>query len=412
MYSEWHLAIAAIGAVVLALGLFSGLVRRWPVSEPMLAMVLGVALGPAGLDLLSPARWGNGQTSTAWIMTEAARLTLAIGLMGVALRLPRRYFREHAGAMAMLLGPVMVLMWLVSGALSAWLLGLGVWTALLLAACMTPTDPVLASAIVSGGFARDYLPARLRHVISAESGANDGLGLMFVMLPMLMLEATPGAALGDWLAHTLIWEVLFAVVVGWLIGVGAGYLLHWGERRESVSQTSLLSYTLALSLTVLGVCQLLGSDGILAVFVAGRGFVSVATQEERNEDERVQEAVNQFFILPVFVLLGMALPWGEWAALGWGGVALAGGVLLLRRLPTVWALRATISPLRYRRDAIFAGWFGPIGVAAMFYASDAAHEAGAPVIWHAASLVIFSSIIAHGVTAAPAIRWYARNSEA
>ncbi|MFW6060763.1 MAG: cation:proton antiporter, partial [Phycisphaeraceae bacterium] len=337
-------------------------------------------------------------------LTEVARLTLAIGLMGVALRLPPRYFRKRWRSLLMMLGPVMGLMWLVSGLLSWALLGVGIWTAFVIGACVTPTDPVLASATVSGQFARRNLPGRVRHLISGESGANDGLALPLLMLPILIMQRPPDAALGEWLAHSVVWQVGAAVALGWIAGLVAGYVLHWVETHEPISKTSMLSYTLALSLVVLGAGRMLGLDGILAVFVAGRGFTATATNRERREEENVQEAVNQFFILPVFVLLGMTLPWAEWGALGWRGVALAAAILLLRRLPAVMGLHRWIPALRQRGNALFAGWFGPIGVAALLYATHAAAQTGAREVWPAVSLVIVSSILAHGISGAPAIR--------
>ena len=60
------------------------------------------------------------------------------------------------------------------------------------------------------------------------------------------------------------------------------------------------------------------------------------------EEERMDEAVNGFFVLPIFVLLGLALPWGAWVDLGRKGPALAGLILLFRRLPWVLALTGLV----------------------------------------------------------------------
>lgn len=48
--------------------------------------------------------------------------------------------------------------------------------ALCISACVTPTDPILANSIVKGRYAEKYVPKGVRDIISAESGANDGLG--------------------------------------------------------------------------------------------------------------------------------------------------------------------------------------------------------------------------------------------
>lgn len=40
--------------------------------------------------------------------------------------------------------------------------------AVALAACVTPTDPVLASSIIKGRFAEEHIPERVRNLLSAE----------------------------------------------------------------------------------------------------------------------------------------------------------------------------------------------------------------------------------------------------
>jgi NhaP-type Na+/H+ or K+/H+ antiporter len=145
--------------------------------------------------------------------------------------------------------------------------------------------------------------------------------------------------------------------------------------------------------------------------VAGLAFDAAVSEGDRAEEERVQEAVNRFFILPIFVLLGMTIPWEGWVDLGWAGLLLALAVLLLRRLPAVLALRPLLGRVGGTRDALFLGWFGPIGVAALFYANLAVRESGVEEAWTAGSLVICASILAHGLSATPLTRLYGRRTQ-
>ena len=41
---------------------------------------------------------------------------------------------------------------------------------------LRPTDPVLAASIVRGRYAEKHVARNVRDIVSAESGANDGLG--------------------------------------------------------------------------------------------------------------------------------------------------------------------------------------------------------------------------------------------
>lgn len=406
--SELNIALAVVGGLLLLLGMLTTFIKRTIfISEPLLALLAGVVIGPAVIGLLDLSSFGDREV----ILEGAARLTLAVALMGVALRLPAGYLSRNWRSLAVLLGLVMPLMWLSSGLLTYLILGLSLPLAMLVGAVVTPTDPVVASSIVSGDTAERNLPGRVRHAISAESGYNDGLVYPFVLLPILLMARPPGEALTHWLVHTILLEVGIAVVLGALVGYAAGKLLHWAETKETTEHASILTVSLALALTVLGAVKLLGADGILAVFVAGIAFNAVARSDVEEERERVQEAITRFFDLPIFVLLGMALPWEEWLGLGWAGLVLAAAVLLLRRLPAVLALSPLLRQARGRKDALFIGWFGPVGAAALYYATFAHRETGNEEIWVVGSLIICASVLAHGLTATLLTKLYGRYGE-
>jgi NhaP-type Na+/H+ or K+/H+ antiporter len=184
-----YVSLAAVGGLLLLLGMLGGLLKeRTPVSEPLIALLAGVLIGPAALGLLDLADLGD-QTL---ILEEAALVTLGVALVGVALRLPAGYSGRNWRLLFVLLGIVMPLMWLAGGLLAYLILGVPFWVAALIGAIVTPTDPVVASSIVAGGVAERNLPAPLRHAISSESGFNDGLTLPFVVLPVLVLTEPPG----------------------------------------------------------------------------------------------------------------------------------------------------------------------------------------------------------------------------
>src|ERR687890_75519 len=401
-----YVSLAAVGGLLLLLGMLGGLLKeRTPVSEPLIALLAGVLIGPAALGLLDLADLGD----LALILEEAALITLGVALVGVALRLPIGYSSSNWRLLLVLLGIVMPLMWIVGGLLAYLIVGVPFWVAVLIGAIITPTDPVVASSIVAGGVAERNLPSSLRCAISAESGFNDGLALPFVVLPVLVLTEPPGEVLGHWLTHTVLFEIVAGAMVAALMGYAAGKTLRWAERKETMERTSLLTVSLALSLTVLGITELLHLNGVLAAFVAGIVFNFAGSSDAKESQEEIQEAISRFFDLPIFVLLGMALPWQGWLELGWRGVLLVVAVLLLRRLPTVLALRPLLGSLRRRaRDVLFLGWFGPIGAAALYYAAFSLRETGIEEAWVVGSLIICASVLVYGVSATPLTKLYGR----
>lgn len=401
--TELNIALVTLSGLVMVLGLLSGFIKeRLFLSEPMVAVLAGALIGPSVLGFIDLASWGKPET----ILEQGSRLAIAMQVMGVALQLPKGYIQRNCRPLAVLLGLAMPLMWLSSGLLAYLILGLPFWEGMLLGAIVTPTDPILSSSVVTGKVAEQNLPANIRHTLSAESGANDGLAYLLVLLPILLLTQSPGEALSHWFTKTLLWEVVGALPLGALMGYAAGRTLIWAETKQTTEKQSFLAYTIALALATLGAVKLLGSDGILAVFVAGVTFDLVVSGSERAEESGVQQAIDRFFTLYVFVLLGLALPWEKWLGLGWHGLLLVVTVLLLRRIPALLVLKPLLPRLRGTHDALFVGWFGPIGVAALYYAVLSQRHTGLESTWVVGSLLICGSIFAHGITAVPLAKLY------
>ena len=78
-------------------------------------------------------------------------------------------------------------------------------SSLAVAACLTPTDPILAAAVVGGKWADKHVPAHLRHLLAAESGCNDGAAypFLFIALYLLLEKGDTGGAIRDW--FLLLW---------------------------------------------------------------------------------------------------------------------------------------------------------------------------------------------------------------
>jgi NhaP-type Na+/H+ or K+/H+ antiporter len=395
--------LAAMGLSGLVIAALSARIRKMPLSEPLLALAVGVLLGPAlaGVLPLTPI------TSDHATFHEGARLLLAVSVMAVALRYPFSEVRRQVRPVLLLLLVVMPAMALVSTGLAWGILGLSFSAALLLGTALCPTDPVLASSVVTGKPAEEDLPARDRQILSLESGSNDGLALPLVFAAIALAGTMTGTkALGE-----VAWQVLGAVLLGAVIGWIGGRATRLGEEHGATEHGPMLLFTVVLAFAVLGLSGLLHLDGILAVFVAGLAFNLSNRGEDRTAEVEIDEAVNRFAVLPLFLMLGAALPWAAWAELGWAGVGLAVGVLLLRRLPVLLLLK---KPLRLGwADAVYLGWFGPVGVSAVFYLTLEAKELALPhAVLAAGTLVVVASTVAHGLTSSPgrvAYRWATRD---
>ncbi len=404
--SDPNLVYVTMGGVVLALGLVSDWLKVRGISDVLIALVVGILLGPHVAGILPQA---GSDSDLAALLEQAARLTLAIGLTTVVMRFPRHYVTSHWRSLGVLLTLGMVLMWASTAALVLLVTRLAPLVAVLVGAIATPTDPVIAASIVTGSVAEKNLPARMRDIISAESSFNDGAAYPFVLLPVLMLSNGTGAALSQWLTSVWLLQVLGATAMGAVIGWLTGRALDAAKRHGTIENVSFLAYSLAIALVTLGGVKLIGSDAILAVPVAVLLFRRTSGSDEVNKQRRVTGAVERFFTLPIFVLLGTLLPWSDWFALGWRGPVLIVVVLLFRRIPMLLLLRRFMPEVHDLRDALFMGWFGPIGVSALFY-SSLGLRAGHHEAWVVGSLMVCGSVVAHGMSATPLARWYGKTA--
>ena len=385
------------GTALVSLMIIGAVRRSMPVSTPLMAMLIGLAAGPHALGLIDLSQIADDPDA---LLREAARITLAMSVMATALRLPA-FSLPLARAAGIVLALLMPLMWLAGAAISWMMLGLSLPAALALGAVLSPTDPVLASAVVTGDLARENVPARLRHLLSAEAAANDGLALPFVMIPVLIITRTSGDGAVYWLTHVLIWEVGVGAVFGWGIGTVVGRLMKRADRAGMMTNISVLSASVALALSVLAISRLLEADGILGVFIAGLAFSRVIQAREKMQAERVQDSARLLLEIPVFVLFGISLPLSAWSSIWTGTLAFIAAILVLRRLPFIVLVAPLTRFFRNWRERLYVGWFGPVGIAAIFYALLVDERVPRLDLWPVVSLTVAVSILLHGIIATP-----------
>ncbi|CAM5736260.1 hypothetical protein SBADM41S_05216 [Streptomyces badius] len=138
--------LTVVGLLALVVAALSRWVQRAPVSAPLLALAAGVVVGPRMLNFVDLPTVVEGHEE----LHEFSRLLLAISVMAVALRYGFRETRASVRSVALLMTTAMAAMAVVTTLVSAAALGVGLGAAALLGAALCPTDPVLASSVVSG----------------------------------------------------------------------------------------------------------------------------------------------------------------------------------------------------------------------------------------------------------------------
>lgn len=436
---------AATGVLLMGMSLAAGWIRRLPVTQFALYLVVGIAVGPWGLhlldiDFLVDARWLERLTEVALIVSLfAGGLKLRVPWHARSWRVARRLAFP---AMALSLGGT---------ALAAHLLLALDWPfALLLAAMLAPTDPVLASAIAVDN-AADH--DGLRVALSGEAGMNDGSAMPFLLLGLLWLHGSPSwTALGHWALIDLLWGVgagiALGFVCGWLVGKVSTRLVIIA--RDPGPGALLTAGLIAVSYAA---AEAIGALGFLAVFAAGIGMRKVEVgvvhdyphpqlPPERSitrtppaefvvrpelaggldRDEPV-EAVGhvvsealafgnmmEHLLGPLLVLLlGIALArhW-EPQALGIAAVLF----VLIRPLAT-WITTLGMG-LNWRRRLLL-GWLGIRGIGGLNYLAYALMHgldgSAARLVAGVAVTSITLSVVVHGFSSQPLLAWRHRRIE-
>lgn len=385
-------------------------------TSSVLALSFGIFLGPRILGLVQviPGGWEDGEETdqSQFVLLWLTRIVICLQVLSTGVTLPEGYLlrKNVRQTLLILLGPAMTVKVILVGMFTKLIFGIGWLESFLIGACLAPTDPVLASGVVKGTFAEQHVPPYIRHLILCESGINDGSATPFFLFFLYFLNktGTAGQVWKDFFLHALLWETLFPIVLGGSIGWLARTALAIGKKRDWVDKESSLVFTVALALLVTGFSKFLDTNEILACFCAGAVLGGDGTFRTEELHTHFSEGIDNLLDISVFFTLGTVLPWHAWLErnevfpIG----KLAGFsvlVLLFRRMPIVLALSPIMPVVKTPKEASFVGWFGPMGVGAIYYALRAGEDLPDDNIlkqnlYSIISWVVMASTIVHGVT--------------
>jgi NhaP-type Na+/H+ or K+/H+ antiporter len=374
-------AILLFGGLLAVAAALSGVMRGTVLSISVLSVALGIALAEA--DVVSV---DAGDQAIVNLVQLALILTLFSDGMFVERELLRAHWGPVARAIVLAMPITLGLLALAGKALFddfSWA------EAFLLAAVLTPTDPVVTSTVVTS----QRVPSSIRHTLNLESGLNDGLALPFVLF-FLVLAAPGGDAGGE--GVRVLGEAAFGGVVGVVLGLIGGRLHHHlpggglTPRYEGI-------YAIGFGLAAFGLADVTIGNGLIAAFVAG---IAMGAAERDVPDAFLDFAENVsviFQVLTFFVFGALIVATGYHGEV-WRLVLFVPFALLIARPAAIQLsfLRAGLP----RPQRWFVAWFGPKGVASMLFAlfvldSDVA---GRSLIFDIAAFTILASIVAHGLT--------------
>lgn len=423
-FEAWLLVI---GTLLLLMAFAYPAVQRLPITSALVYLLIGLAMGAQGLlyvDGLVDARW----------LHRAAEIAVVVSLftVGLKMRLPLRDPRLWPPVF--LASVSMVLTVALAAVAGMWLLGLPPGAAVLLAAVLAPTDPVLASDVqVKDPGDQD----KLRLTLSAEAGLNDGTAFPFVMLGLGLLNLHDLGA-GGWRWWAI--DVAWAVAGGLAIGGGLGFVLGRLALRLTANRPRswVLGEYLVLGLIGVsyGVAVHLHAYGFLAVFAAGvalravertatfprqdyaglppAGFdrpdgandcagpaqIAGALLTTNEQLERILEVGLVMVVGAALMIAGVSLP----------GIAFGLLLFFVLRPLAVWPVLTTGRFTRFEFGAI--AWFGIRGIGSLYYLMYAVEKGlPPPLADELVSItltVIALSVIVHGISVTPLLNYHQR----
>ncbi|HEX2251757.1 MAG TPA: cation:proton antiporter [Thermoanaerobaculia bacterium] len=321
---------------------------KLPAILPLL--LFGMAAGPFGFAILQPSSLGEG-------LEVFIKLGVAIILFEGGLSLDPRQLRRVGAAVRNLLTVGV----LVTGVLGAWLarvvLDLPWSTSALFGAIVTVTGPTVIVPLLRHMIA----PRRVRTILVSEGLIVDPIGAVLAYLVLQWIERA------DRPTEALALDLLVLAATGGVLGFVGGSIARYAMRTRLVGRELRNLVILALLVGVFVLAELQAPEsGILAAVVMGL-VLSYADIPDLEPLRAFKEQLTVLFISMLFILLSGQLDLRVMAELGWRGLLVAAGLILLVR---PLAVAASVWPGQLGwRERLMLGLTGPRGIVAAAVAS-------------------------------------------
>lgn len=404
--------LVSSGCLILLTAWLPRLLARAPLSLPIVCVAIGT-----GVFALPTVREAIPHPQNHLSIVERfAEMVVIISLMGAGLKLDRQVGWESWILTWRLLGIAMPVTIFCLAFLGYGLLGLGPASALLLAAVLAPTDPVLAAHIQVGppnsGDDDDT-----RFALTSEAGLNDALAFPFVhaAIALSLVSMTGEPWLFHWLSIDVAWKLVAGLGIGIMTGYVLGYLIFKLPKWARLSGTGDGFVVLAITFIAYGAAELANGYGFLSVFVAA---LALRMQERAHgyhaQLHRFAEELERLLMMALLVGFGGAIVTGGLlSALDWNGVAFGLIALLIIRPMSGGISMFGLTSGNDKKAVI--SFYGIRGVGSIYYLAYAnGHGAfgSTDVLWSVVAFTILVSIALHGATANPVMNWLDRRREA
>lgn len=324
-------------------------------------------------------------------------MVVIISLMATGLKIDQPFsFRQWRIPLRL----VSITMLLSIGAmfmLGKWLFNLGVPEALLLAAVLAPTDPVLASDVQVGP-PMEKKKDNIKFSLTAEAGLNDGMAFPFTFLAIHL--SAKDFSFQQWLANDLILKILIGLVCGFLLGRVLALLIFRVSRDKDLKIRDGF-VAICATLITYGITEMVHGYGFVAVFVAAITIRNYELNHDYHQKmHSFTDQIERILLAVVLILFGGVFIHGLSSNISWTIILFAMLCIFVIRPVASWL--GMVGTDLHTKEKMAISFFGIKGLGSLFYLSYALqHENffSGRLLWTIVGAVILFSIVIHGTTA-------------
>jgi NhaP-type Na+/H+ or K+/H+ antiporter len=389
----YFLILTIIGAAALGMAWMPAITEKLQISYSVIYVIFGIIIFS-----IIPGIPASNPVLNNTISVHLTEIVVIISLMGTGLKIDER-FSFRAWKIPFRLVTITMLLSIAGLALVArYYLNFEWPSAILLAAALAPTDPVLASDVQVGP-PLEKEQNTVRFALTAEAGLNDGMAFPFTWLAILLLAGNVDA--GSWLSWFLVYKILAGAAMGFLIGRFIAFLLFDVPTKLNFLITRDGFVALSTTLLVYGLTEMVQGYGFIAVFVAAVTIRNYQINHKYHlKLHSFIEEMERTLLAIVLILFGGALVNGILDHLTWK-LALAGLFFLFVIRPATAFITLAGTGLHLKEKAAIS-FFGIRGMGSFFYLAFAISQTeGFQVydLWALVSFIVLMSVIIHGFTA-------------
>lgn len=403
MVDIYILDLLVIGLLLLLVTLGSGWIARLPLSFALIYLIVGVFLGPYGVNVIQ-------LRPNAEFLERLTEFVVIVSLFSCGLKMNRPLNPIAWGSTIRLIGFLMPICIFAIAAVAHFLLQIDWGPAILLGAILAPTDPVLASEVQISDLEDKE---ELRFGLTSEGGLNDALAFPFVYFGIHALkDSNWDNWFKQWVAIDLIWAIAAAIIMGIVVAKAIVWIDKRLQKRRPADELMEDFVALGIILITYSLTEVVNGYGFLAVFIAG-----IIAQRNYHDPEKhhsqleFTERIEKLMEVATILLLGTLLRFPQMLQFAAQGLLIAAVLIFLIRPIGAWI--STIKSGYPQITRFLFGWFGIRGVGSLYYLCYALGEGlkddlGEQIAW-ITYITVLVSVILHGISATPLMKLYQKN---